>query len=100
MTDTIVRMYLGYDKRLPDILKKEEGWSKQKIKELVSKFEFQVVYPGLPLQDAIDFAHFLVDTTAKMQRFVVGAERVGGQIQLASITREKGFKLLTSLHPS
>jgi hypothetical protein len=95
MTDTIVRMYLGYDKRLLNILSKE-GWPEDKVKKFVRELEYQVVFPGMPLQDAIDFARFLVDTTAKMQRFAVGAERVGGPIQMASITHEKGFQAFSS----
>ena len=93
MSDTIVRMYLGYDKRLIGFLKKE-GWSNDKIQNFVKQLEYQVVFPGMPLQDAIDFACFLVDTTTKMQHFAVGAEQVGGPIQLASITHEKGFKMV------
>ncbi len=95
MTDTIVRMYLGYDKRLRNMLLKE-GWPKDKVNKFVRELEYQVVFPGMPLQDAIDFARFLVSTTAKMQRFAVGAEQVGGQIQIASITHEEGFKKISS----
>ena len=95
MTDTIVRMYLGYDKRLGNVLVKE-GWTEDKVKDLIRGFEYQVVFPGMPLQDAIDFARFLVETATKMQRYAVGAEQVGGPIQLASITHEDGFRYIKS----
>jgi len=88
LTDPIVRFYLGYDQRLPQIMKElsiEDG----KIKQITKGFEYQVVFPGMPLQDAIDFASFLVELCIWRNRFVIGAPKVGGNIDVAVITHDK-----------
>lgn len=88
LTDPIVRFYLGYDLRLPQIINKlgiEDG----KIKEIISGFEYSTIFPGMPLQDAIDFASFLVELCIWRNRFVIGVPRVGGNVDVAVITHDK-----------
>lgn len=46
----------------------------------------------LPLQDAIDYAIFLIDTTIKFQRFTPMTPTCGGSIDLAVITHHSGFQ--------
>jgi hypothetical protein len=44
------------------------------------------------MQDAIDYAQFLIRTTSDFQRFSGSLPRVGGDIDIALITQHRGFK--------
>ncbi len=44
------------------------------------------------LQDAIDYAKFLIRTTADYQRFSGRMPTVGGEIDVALITNRHGFR--------
>lgn len=88
LTDPIVRFYLGHDPRLPKIMQ-ELGIENKKIEEVRKGFEYRVIFPGMPLQDAIDFASFLVELCIWRNRFIIGAPRVGGHIDVAVITHDK-----------
>jgi len=48
--------------------------------------------PPMPLADAIDLAHFMVDTTVGYRRFMPGTDTVGGPVDVASISRHEGFR--------
>lgn len=72
------------------------GVQPDKIPEIVSGItqaltKFPVI-AGMPIQDAIDLAIFMVETSIKFSRFNIGHETVGGPIEVASITKHEGFK--------
>lgn len=46
----------------------------------------------LPLQDAIDYARFLIKTTIGYHRFAVMLPTCGGEIEIAVITPQNGFQ--------
>ncbi|MEW6617982.1 MAG: hypothetical protein AB1422_01300 [bacterium] len=46
----------------------------------------------LPLQDAIDYALFLIETTIEFQRFTPMTPTCGGNIDVAVITHQTGFQ--------
>ncbi|ONG58786.1 hypothetical protein BKE38_01770 [Pseudoroseomonas deserti] len=49
--------------------------------------------PAMPIQDAIDLARFLVETTIGFVRFAVFLPKsVGGAVQIAVITKHEGFR--------
>jgi hypothetical protein len=52
----------------------------------------QLVYPPMPIQDAIELAQWLVHTTEMYSRFTPEPPTVGGAIEIASITKHEGFK--------
>ena len=52
----------------------------------------------MPIQDAIDFGEFLVQTTATFTRFKHGAATVGGPVESAAITKHEGFKWVRRKH--
>lgn len=58
----------------------------------------QMVTPAMPIQDAIDFAEFLVHTTIQFVRFSPGEPTVGGPIEIATITKHEGFKWVRRKH--
>lgn len=49
-------------------------------------------FSAFSLQDAIDYAKFLVRTTADYQRFSGQMPNVGGDVDIALVTPRGGFK--------
>ena len=49
-------------------------------------------YTAFSLQDAVDYAKFLIRTTADFQRFLGKFPTVGGDIDVALITNQVGFR--------
>ena len=94
-TSPIERLYLGCDYR------GFVEWCRSKevpedeiaglYAELRSRIMWPVIYEGMPLQDAIDLAVYLVNVTIGHSRFAVGPPVCGGQIDVATIT-PRGFR--------
>ena len=57
---------------------------------LVAQFEYPIAFEGMPLQDAIDLAVYLVEMTTGRYRFAVGAPPCSGELDVAVIT-PRGF---------
>ncbi len=93
MADAIIRFHHGRDDKILKIVKDldladdKKALFDKKLKEL----PFPILFPSMPLGDAIDFAKFLVDLTIARFRFVIGAELCGGPVDVATITRKNGF---------
>jgi hypothetical protein len=86
LTDAILRLHKGFAPELRQILIEEKKWAEQEVEEVLSRLEYPVVFDGMPLQDAIDFAVYLIGVVIGRFRFVVGAPLCGGQIDVAVIT--------------
>jgi hypothetical protein len=86
LTDAILRLHKGYAPELRQILLEEKHWAAQEVDEVLGRLEYPVVFDGMPLQDAIDFAVYLIGVVIGRFRFVVGAPLCGGQIDVAVIT--------------
>jgi hypothetical protein len=59
--------------------------------------------PAMPIQDAIDLARFLVETTIGFVRFAVFLPKsVGGAVEIAAITKHEGFRWVQrkGFHPA
>ena len=99
--EAITRLYLGFGTAMPRILK-ESGLEDNKIDEIMqlcrTKLTVPMVTPPMPIQDAIDLAEFLVETTVKFSKFAPGAPTVGGPIEIAAITKHEGFKWIKRKH--
>lgn len=52
----------------------------------------------MPFADAIQLAKFLVDVTIGYTRYLLGPDTVGGQVELAGISRHEGFKWVMRKH--
>jgi len=86
--DAIQRLYKGYDHLLGRILI-EKGVDKKIIEELqkdLVKLEWPIIYDGMPLQDAIDLAEYLIRVVIGRFRFLPGPPICGGDIDIAVIT--------------
>ncbi len=51
-----------------------------------------IPFAFLPLQDCVDVSTFLIRTTMAIQSWLIGIRGVGGAIDVAIITRTKGFQ--------
>ncbi len=84
--DALVRLINGYD---PDAMKEliRRGASKDIVRKWVDDRvpELPLVFDGMPLQDAIDFANYCVQVVIGRWRFGVGAPLCGGDIDIAVI---------------
>jgi hypothetical protein len=60
---------------------------------LVKDLYVTLAVPAMPIQDAIDLARFLVETTIGFIKFAVFLPKsVGGAVQIAAITKHEGFR--------
>ena len=58
-----------------------------------------LILPAAPIQDAIDLARFMVETTKGFIRFsITRPKTVGGPIEIAAITKHEGFKWVQRKH--
>lgn len=94
--EPLARVVSGVSEHLPTLLE-EKGFDKAQIKDIMHVCDklhltHPLIHPAMPIQDAIDFARFLVRTAIDFVRFAPGADYVGGPIDIASITRYEGFK--------
>jgi hypothetical protein len=61
--------------------------------ELVRDLYAALSVPAMPIQDAIELARFLVETTIGFVRFAVFMPKsVGGAVEIAAITKHEGFR--------
>jgi hypothetical protein len=94
--EAIARLLRGFGTGLPIVLANtlnvQEPQLSQAVATLVQALQASMIIPAMPIQDAIEMADFFVDLTIKYTRFTMGAEGVGGPIELAAITRHEGFK--------
>jgi hypothetical protein len=66
-----------------------------------SRLGLSIPYGLLPLQDCIDLATFLVEMTATVMTWTIGIRGVGGEIDVAAITRTEHFQPVQTkaIHP-
>jgi hypothetical protein len=59
-----------------------------------------LVIPSMPVQDAIDLARYLVETTMGFVRFSLNKQpkTVGGPVEIAAITKHEGFQWVQRRH--
>jgi len=58
-----------------------------------------LIFPAAPIQDAIDLARFMVETTKGFIRFSIKrVKSVGGPVEIAAITKYEGFKWVQRKH--
>lgn len=99
--EPISRLILGYSPHFSQILSMA-GIDDKKISEIMTlaqnHLQTPMIIPAMPIQDAIDIAHFLVDLTAKYVKYDSGPPTVGGPIEIAAITKHEGFKWISRKH--
>lgn len=99
--EAITRVMLGISGVLPNALV-NLGVDQSNVGAYVDAIKSQIavtlVQPAMPIQDAIDLAHFLVQLTINFVRFSPGHQTVGGPIEIAAITKHEGFRWVKRKH--
>ena len=99
--EPINRLLFGFSQNLPSVLVKA-GMSQPDAQTILGELKKSLSTPlssdAMPVQDAIDLARFLVDTTKSYYRFHHGADIVGGHTDIAVVTRHEGFKWINRKH--
>ena len=88
------RLYMGFDPRIGQALA-AVGLSNNdihRVRQVLNQFKSQVVYDGMPIQDAVNFAAYIVRTTVGLATFEVGPPSCGGPLQVATILPDTGFE--------
>lgn len=99
--DVAARIVLGFDGRIQNIEFVKEAIERRNEQEIQSQLrglEYAIQWGTMTLQDAIDFATLMIQTTSAIQRFSDGINAdlgdmpgVGGPINVAVITPDHGF---------
>jgi hypothetical protein len=101
-TEWITRIALGFGSQLPGVLVGAMGLPPEDcgpaMDVVKSATEVALLHPAMPIQDTVDLASFLVDTTKAVMRFLPGAPTVGGPTEIATITKHEGFKWVARKH--
>lgn len=85
------RLWKGFAFRIPNRLA-EAGWTQEELGLLLGDLEAQAAYDGMPVQDAVNFAVYILRVTIGYTEFSVGLSPCGGPIQLATVLPDRGFK--------
>jgi hypothetical protein len=90
------RLLSGVAPRAIEIASDELGLTPAQANNLAARWKTElhlpIPYPLLPLQDCVDLATFLVKMTADVMTWTIGIQGVGGDIDVAAITRTEGFQ--------
>ena len=102
-TDVLGRIVKGYAPEIGnlDFVKAATAKDSAVVSAQLNKLEYIINWNTITLQDAVDFCVLMTRTTASIQRFSDGTQLtpggipgVGGEIDIAVITPEKGFAWL------
>jgi hypothetical protein len=100
-TEPIQRLLFGFDVSLQKALG-DAGMDVEQIPKLLgmvrTSSERILVDARMPIQDAIDLAQYLVDVTKGYFRFLPMADIVGGDTDVAVVTRHERFKWIKRKH--
>ena len=86
-------VFLQIANLIPDIPKKQ-----QILQFVAEKSKINLVNSAMPTQDAIYLAIFLADTQKFFARFSSGLNTVGGELDVATVTKHEGFKWINRKH--
>ena len=78
------RLYNGFDPTIRDAMQ-EAGLEPQKVSKILDPCQMPIVFDGMPVQEAIDFVVFVLQTTIGMAKFAVGPQACGGPLWIAVV---------------
>src|SRR6266508_825760 len=90
------RLYKGWDPRIRERLS-ASGMNENDIQGLLDDLETPVIYDGMPVQDAINFCTYILDTTIGWTTYHIGAPSCGYPLQVATILADVGFEWIAQL---
>jgi hypothetical protein len=99
--EALNRLLLGYSQHLPDALI-AAGLEPEKLEPAMRQLQAytatSLAEDPMPTGDAIALADFLVYTTKMYVHFLRGADTVGGDTDIATVTKYEGFKWIKRKH--
>ena len=99
--EALNRLILGYSQKLPGAYLLS-GNDPANLANTIEKIREQTVTSlasnPMPTGDAIALADFLVDVTKRYVHFLEGADTVGGDTDIATVTRHEGFRWIRRKH--
>jgi len=69
-----------------------KGLTEAEIREMTAEHGMVVVFDGMPLQDAINYCSFILDTTIGWSTFQWGAQACARPLQVATVLERSGFR--------
>jgi len=87
LTDAIVRLHWGRDDQALKILSEKWGIPEDDLRTALMPLQYLVPFAVMPLQDAIEYAYYMLNVVIGRYRFAIGPELCGGQIEIAAITQ-------------
>lgn len=102
-TEAITRLLNGVSNFMPLASKNlglanDDAAAISLTQDVIAQVRVGIVGPAMPIQDAIDLAEFLVQTTIGFVRFCPGHPTVGGPIEIAAVTKHEGFRWVQRKH--
>lgn len=89
----LINELVGYFEKIQGKPYKQEEIDE--INNIVRKYEYQIPYGAMPIQEGIDHVRFLVELVINHHRYVIGAPIVGGDARLGMVTyRGEKFRIL------
>ncbi len=99
--EALNRLILGYSQSLASAYL-DAGNDPANLQKTMEVIRSRTVTPlaedPMPTGDAIALADFLVDVTKRYVHFMRGANTVGGETDIATVTRHEGFKWIRRKH--
>lgn len=98
----ITRLYKGFDPYVIPERLEAKGLTQQDLDEVFAPqgLETGIMIDGMPVQDAINFAVYILDVTIGWATFAIGAASCGGPLQVATILAEDGFAWIAKPEPA
>ena len=100
--EALDRLLFGFDRVKSELLFRKWGWNQEDIDriifDMIKRMGSLLVHPSMPVQDAIKLADFLVNTAKGYSAFLLGANIVGGETDIATVTKHEKFKWIKRKH--
>ncbi len=94
--ELMTRLWNGYDPRALQLTKAQLNLDDAQTTALKDAWDkalpLQIPYQFLPLQDCVDLSVAIISMTIQIQSWMFGIRGVGGEIDVATITREDGLR--------
>ena len=84
----MTRLILGYDPVLLDLLESEAAISQERLIPIFRKVELPFSYSGMPMEQAIELASWMIQTTLGLLHLRSHPRKWGWEIEMAAITPE------------
>jgi hypothetical protein len=89
------RLYRGFDPVALQIAAAQTGADLGQLQASFDPFTSPVVFDGMPVQDAVNFATYILKTTIHYTTFASAVSPCGGPLQVATILPDRGFTWLS-----